>query len=62
MQDIPKLSETLVQVLEERFPDRLPGRDTTLEDLRFKQGQVSVVRFLREQYNIQNETIHPKEN
>lgn len=45
------LSEELLNVLKELFPDRLPNKQATLEDLRYLQGQQSVIRKLEELYN-----------
>lgn len=55
MSEFPKVTHVLVKELEQRFPDRMPPKDTAEADIRYKQGQVSVVRFLREMYNQQNE-------
>ena len=45
------LSEELLNVLKELFPDRLPNNQATLEDLRYLQGQQSVIQKLEELYN-----------
>lgn len=45
------LSVELLNVLKELFPDRLPNEQATLEDLRYLQGQQSVIRKLEELYN-----------
>ncbi len=45
------LSEELLNVLKELFPDKLPNKQATLEDLRYLQGQQSVIRKLEELYN-----------
>lgn len=45
------LSEELLNVLKELFPDRLPNKQATLEDLRYLQGQQSVIQKLEELYN-----------
>jgi len=43
------LSEGLINKLDELFPDRLPNNTScTLEDLRFLQGQRSVIDKLNE--------------
>ena len=56
MSDLPRISEALLKDLEARFPDRMPDRTLSVDEIRYKAGQVSVVRFLREQFTIQNET------
>lgn len=45
------LSVELLNVVKELFPDRLPNEQATLEDLRYLQGQQSVIRKLEELYN-----------
>lgn len=45
------LSVELLNVLKELFPDRLPNEQATIEDLRYLQGQQSVIRKLEELYN-----------
>tara|TARA_E500000178_G_C16856791_1_gene677753 strand:+ start:531 stop:713 length:183 start_codon:yes stop_codon:yes gene_type:complete len=47
----PSLSVELLDFLKELFPDRLPNDQATLEDLRYLQGQQSVIRKLDELYN-----------
>ena len=53
----PNISKELLEVLEKRFPDRSPDGDETLDEIRFKSGQVSVVRLLRYHFNLQNQNI-----
>lgn len=53
----PNISKELLDELEKRFPDRLPEAHTTHENYLLKQGQVSVVRLLRHQFNLQNQNI-----
>lgn len=53
----PTISKALLDELKERFPDRMPERNRSLDDIRFEQGQVAVVRFLQQQFEIQNENI-----
>lgn len=43
-----KISNDLVNYLEEVFPDRMPSSKTTERELWVKAGQVEVVRFLRD--------------
>ena len=37
-----------IEILEKFFPDRMPPHRDSLEQIRYRQGQVSVVRFLKE--------------
>ena len=37
-----------IEILERFFPDRMPPQCDSLEQIRYLQGQVSVVRFLKE--------------
>ena len=57
----PNISEQLIQHLKERFPERSPSPGETLDELRHRGGQASVVRYLTEQFNRQNETIYSHE-
>lgn len=54
---LPPISKELLDVLEKRFPDRMPESPRDLEDYLVKQGQVSVVRFLRYHFDLQNQNI-----
>ena len=47
----PSLSVELLDFLKELFADKLPSDQATLEDLRYLQGQQSVIRKLDELYN-----------
>jgi hypothetical protein len=54
----PPVSKELLAELERRFPDRLPDFvQEPLDNIRHKQGQVSVIRFLRTQFELQNRNI-----
>lgn len=53
----PVVSKELLEELEKRFPDRLPENHTTLDQYILRQGRVEVVRFLRHQFNLQNQNI-----
>jgi hypothetical protein len=53
----PHVSKALLDELKERFPDRMPDLHRSLDDIRYEQGQVAVVRFLQQQFDIQNENI-----
>lgn len=57
----PAVSKELLDELERRFPDRLPDSlSESLDLIRIKQGQVSVLRFLRSQFDLQNQNILEK--
>lgn len=45
----------LIGELEKRFPDVAPRPRESFEDLRWRGGQVDVIRFLRLQYQAQQE-------
>jgi hypothetical protein len=55
-QKFPPVPQALLEELERRFPDRIPDSLCTDELLR-KQGNVQVLRFLRKQFDIQNQTV-----
>lgn len=52
----PILDEQLIQHLKQRFPERSPSPGETLDDLRHRGGQASVVRYLENQFLQQQET------
>jgi len=52
---VPKV---LLEGLEKRFKDTVPDTtDYSLEQFRFLQGQLSVIRFLRKEYERQTKDI-----
>ena len=53
---IPHIPEEIVKYLEEVYPDRAP--DISMEEklIWFSAGQVAVVRHLKHQFNLQEET------
>ena len=55
----PPISAELMTELEKRWPDTMPDPEVTpgLEALRFKQGELAVVRYLRRQFDLQNTTV-----
>lgn len=53
----PPIPKDLLDELDKRFPDKMPEQDLNLDTIRFKQGQVSVLRFLKHQFELQNKTI-----
>jgi hypothetical protein len=56
----PPIPTVLLEELEKRFPDRMPDSSDSHDVIRFKQGQVSVIRFLRTLYDSQNQNILEK--
>jgi hypothetical protein len=54
------VTKELLEELEKRFPDRCPEPDLSLDEIRFKQGQVSVIRFLRGHYEAQSKNVLEK--
>lgn len=51
----------LIEHLEKIFPDKIPDYTSCdIDELRVKQGQVSVVRYLRRQYSIQLSSMGTK--
>lgn len=53
----PLVPKELLEELEKRFPDRLPDHHESLDSIRFRTGQVSVVRHLRHQFELQSQNI-----
>ena len=53
---IPHIPEEIVKYLEEAYPDRAP--DISMEEklIWFTAGQVAVVRHLKDQFKLQEET------
>lgn len=54
---VAPISKEFLEMLEARFPDQAPKLEDSLDEIRFKSGQVSVVRWLRHQFNLQNQNI-----
>jgi hypothetical protein len=50
----PLVSKELLEELEKRFPDRLPDYMESNDSIRYRSGQVSVIRLLRHQFELQN--------
>ena len=59
--EIPPLSKSLLEALEQSFPSQDFTTDKDLRDLDFHYGQRSVVNFLWHHYRMQNETILTKD-
>jgi len=53
----PVVTKELLEELERRFPDICPEIDLSVDEIRIRQGQVSVIRFLRSNFNLQNRNI-----
>jgi hypothetical protein len=53
----PVVSRELLEELEKRFPDRMPENPIDQDQYILRQGRVEVVRFLRHQFNLQNQNI-----
>lgn len=53
----PTIPKEILEAIEERFPNQCPPLGTPVDQIYVKQGQVSVVSFLRTQFNQQNFNI-----
>lgn len=53
---IPTFDLELIKYLEELYPDKAPDLSMEEKLIWFSAGQVSVVRHLKDQYNLQEET------
>ena len=54
----PEITASVIEELEKRFPSKIPtSKSFTFDEFRYLQGQVSVVEFLRHQFNLQNQTV-----
>ncbi len=53
---IPVIDQQLIEYLEDLYPDRAPDLSMEEKLIWFVAGQVSVVRHLKDQYNLQEET------
>ena len=54
---LPPVSKDLIVWLRQVFPDRMPDHTESLDDIRFKQGQVSVIRTLISIEEEQNDVL-----
>lgn len=52
----PYIDPDIIKYLEEMYPDQCPDISMEEKQIWFSSGQVSVVRHLKDQYNIQEET------
>ena len=53
---IPNISESLLQYLEELYPDKAPDLSMEEKQIWFSAGQVAVIRHLKDQFKLQEET------
>ena len=53
---LPNIDESLLQYLEELYPDKAPDLSMEEKQIWFSAGQVAVVRHLKELFNLQEET------
>lgn len=53
----PEVPKALLEELEKRFPDRVPEITSSLEDIYRKQGEATVIRLLRNQFNQQTKGV-----
>lgn len=53
---IPYIDLDIIKYLEELYPDKCPDLSMEEKLIWFSAGQVSVVRHLKDQYNLQEET------
>ena len=58
---LPPINKEWVEELEKLFPDKAPDLSLTEKEVFFKSGQVSVVRFLKEQFLRQNDLTNFKD-
>lgn len=56
---LPPIPKNLLEALEKAFPDRCPDPGLSMDEVRIKQGEVAVVRFLRRQFDIQTTPTIP---
>jgi hypothetical protein len=56
----PIVTKELLSELEQRFPDKCPESNLSFDEIRFKQGQVSVVRLLRSAFEAQTKNVLEK--
>lgn len=54
---LPYIPKELLDFLNERFPERTPGLNDTVDQIRFESGQREVVRFLNKLFVDQNNNL-----
>ena len=54
----PEIPLSVIEELEKRFSSKIPtSKSITFDEFRYLQGQISVVEFLRHQFNLQTQTV-----
>ena len=54
----PEIPLSVIEELEKRFSSKIPtSKSFTFDEFRYLQGQISVVEFLRHQFNLQTQTV-----
>ena len=53
---IPNIDKSLLKYLEELYPDKAPDLSMEEKQIWFSAGQVAVVRHLKDQFKLQEET------
>lgn len=56
----PVVSKELITELEKLYPDKVPDFEVSSDRIRFIQGQIQVVRFLKAQFDLQSQNILEK--
>lgn len=56
----PPIPPELLEELERLFPDTMPAASLSIDEIRVRQGEVKVIRFLRQKYEEQNRTVLEK--
>lgn len=56
----PVISKELITELEKLYPDKVPDFEVSPDRIRFIQGQIQVVRFLKAQFDLQSQNILEK--
>ena len=57
LKPIPPIDKSLLQALDDLFPEQSAEVDWNMNHVMFKSGQRSVIRFLHSKYNQQQEEI-----
>jgi CMP-2-keto-3-deoxyoctulosonic acid synthetase len=55
------ITQELLNWLKEGFPDRLPSISTSIEQLRFLQGQQKIIEILESEYNMSTQESESSE-
>jgi hypothetical protein len=57
MDQFPTIPLELLRALDEHFPEKAPSSTETFEELKWRGGQVSVIRFLKSKFEEQNDNL-----